>query len=196
MFGVWRSGTAAMQQSLPDGRTLILEELGRPLPGKASPVEFVAVMPDGEKIAWAVSRATLEHFLLGYGEKSGLHRLDLTEYFGPHSYKPTIAFHRDSIYILAGNRGPALIRYHIPTRTAKVLRKYDIPYYYLGFARDTGGRLYWSTYPETEVIGVDPETDRIVRVRLDARENPPARRRRIFPIIAECRNPEHGVYLS
>ncbi len=150
-----------LQQSLPDGRTLILEELGRPLPGKASPVEFVAVMPDGEKIAWAVSRATLEHFLLGYGEKSGLHRLDLTEYFGPHSYKPTIAFHRDSIYILAGNRGPALIRYHIPTRTAKVLRKYDIPYYYLGFARDTGGRLYWSTYPETEVIGVDPETDRV-----------------------------------
>jgi len=43
---------------------------------------------------------------------------------------------------------------------------------------------------------VDPETDRIVRVRLDARENPPARRRRIFPIIAECRNPEHGAYLS
>ncbi len=152
---------ALLQKTLPDGRTLTLESLGRPLPGKSSKVEFVSVMPDGEKIAWAVSRATLEHFLLGYGEKSGLHRLDLTQYFGPHSYKPTFAFHRDSIYILAGNRGPALIRYHIPTRTAKVLRKYDIPYYYLGLARDTGGRIYWSTYPQTEVIGVDPETDQV-----------------------------------
>lgn len=146
---------------LEDGRKLVLENLGRPLPAKKSPVEFVTTSADGEKIAWAVSRATIEHFLIGYGEKSGLHMLDLSEYFGPHSYKPTINPAGDSIYILAGNRGPALIKYHIPTKKATVLKKYDIRHYYLGTAVDSKGRIYWATYPETEVIGVDPATDQV-----------------------------------
>ncbi len=146
---------------LPDGRTLELELLGRPLPAKKSPVEFVTTSADGEKIAWAVSRATIEHVLLGCGEKSGLHKLDLSEYFGPHSYKPTLNPGGDSVYILAGNRGPALIKYHIPSKKATVLRKYETRYYYLGTAVDSKGRIYWATYPETEVIGVDPADDRV-----------------------------------
>ncbi len=146
---------------LPDGRTASVEKLGRPLPGKATDVEFVSVMPDGERIAWAVTRSVLEHFLIGYGEKSGLHRLDLTRYFVQHSIKPTITFHKDRIYVLAGNMGPALIRYDIAARTSKVLRKFSARYYWLGYARDDRGRIYWGTYPKTEVIGVDPETDKV-----------------------------------
>ncbi len=143
----------------PDGRTLTVENLGLPLTPKKALVEFVTALPDGDRIAWGCTEATLEHFLVGYGSRSGLHKLDLTKYFGPHSTAVTLAAHGDSIYMLAGNRGPAIVKYHIPTKTAKELIKYDKNYYYMGFTVDSRGRIYWGTYPETEVIGVDPATD-------------------------------------
>lgn len=145
-----------------DGRKIVLECLGRPLPSKQSAVDFVTVGPDGDRIAWGVTRATIEHFLVGYSERSGFHKLDLTKYFGPHSYRPSLAAAGDSIYVLAGNRGAALIKYHIPTKTSKVLHFYKERLYYLGVTRDSRGRIFWATYPKTEVIGVDPATDKII----------------------------------
>ena len=44
---------------------------------------------------------------------------------------------------------------------------------------------------------VKPETDRVEGSVADARENPPPGRRGIFPVIAECRDSEHGrTYLT
>lgn len=150
----------------PDGRTIQLENLGLPLTPKPAPVEFVTTSPDGEKIAWGVFRGALEHYVAGYGEKSGLHLIDLTKYYGLHSYKPTIAPYKGYIYILAGNRGPALLKYEIATRKTTEIHRFKDQYYWLGHAVDSKGRIFWgicnNKKNEALIMGIDPATDKII----------------------------------
>ena len=82
----------------PDGRKIRVENLGLPLTPKTAEIEFVTTA-GGERIAWGVFRGTIEHYIVGYGEKTGLRTIDVTELFGPHSYKPTIAPYGDCVYI-------------------------------------------------------------------------------------------------
>ncbi len=150
----------------PDGRTIQLENLGLPLTPKPAPVEFVTTTPDGEKIAWGVFRGTIEHYVAGYGEKTGLRIIDLTKYYGPHSYKPTITPYGGFIYILAGNRGPTLLKYEIATGKTTELRRFKDQYYWLGHAVDSKGRIFWGISSnkknEALLLGIDPATDKII----------------------------------
>ena len=150
----------------PDGRTIQLENLGLPLTPKPAPVEFVTTTPDGEKIAWGVFRGALEHYVAGYGEKSGLLLIDLTKYYGLHSYKPTITPYNGYIYILAGNRGPALLKYEMATRKTTEIHRFKDQYYWLGHAVDSKGRIFWGVSNnkknEALIMGIDPTTDKII----------------------------------
>lgn len=150
---------------VPDGRVIRLENLGLPLSPKPAPVEFVTVLPDGERIAWGVFRGTIEHYIVGYGEKSGLRIIDVTRFFGPHSYKPTIAPYKNCIYILAGNRGPHLLKHDILSGKTVELRHFKDRCYWLGHAVDKNGRIYWAVQDAPNhidrLIGLDPTTDKI-----------------------------------
>ncbi|MBQ7393578.1 MAG: hypothetical protein IJV89_04420 [Lentisphaeria bacterium] len=150
----------------PDGRTIQMESLGLPLTPKPASVEFVTTTPDGEKIAWGVFRGALEHYVVGYGEKSGRHLIDLTKYYGLHSYKPTIAPYKGFIYILAGNRGPALLKYEIATRKITEIHRFKAQYYWLGHTVDSRGRIFWgisnNKKNEALIMGIDPATDKII----------------------------------
>lgn len=149
----------------PDGRTILLENLGLPLTAKPAGVEFVTTSPDGEKIAWGVFRGTIKHYVAGYGEKTGLRLIDLTKYYAPHSYKPTIAPAGGFIYILAGNRGPTLLKYEIATGKITELHRFRDRLYWLGHTVDSKGRIFWGVNNATKrgdmLIGVDPATDKI-----------------------------------
>ena len=150
---------------VPDGRVIRLENLGLPLSPKPAPVEFVTVSPDGERIAWGVFRGTIEHYIVGYGEKSGLRIVDVTRFFGPHSYKPTIAPYKHFIYILAGNRGPHLLKHDILTGKTVELHHFKDRCYWLGHTVDLDGRIYWAVQDAPNhidrLIGIDPATDKI-----------------------------------
>ena len=149
----------------PDGRTIRVENLGLPLTPKTAEIEFVTTA-GGERIAWGVFRGTIEHYIVGYGEKTGLRTIDVTEFFGPHSYKPTIAPYGDCVYILAGNRGPHLLKHRISTGKTVELHHFTDRYYWLGHAVDSKGRIFWGVQDHPNhrdmVIGVDPRTDKVI----------------------------------
>ena len=157
---------SAQKIKTPDGRTILLENLGLPLTPKPAYVEFVTTSPDGEKIAWGVFRGTIEHYVVGYGEKTGLRIIDVTKYYAPHSYKPTITPYKGFIYILAGNRGPTLLKYEIATGKTTEIRHFKDQYYWLGHAVDSKGRIFWgisnNKKNEALLVGIDPATDKII----------------------------------
>ena len=145
-----------------DGRVIELEKLGMPLGPAAIPVEFVTKTGD-DKIAWGVQRGVLEHAIIGYGEKTGKHWVELTQYYGPHSYKPNIAAVGDYIYIIAGNLDAHILKYHIPTKTTVVVKKLQ-HYYWQGHAVAPDGKIYFGVHPTAEVICLNPKTDEITNL--------------------------------
>ncbi len=150
----------------PDGRRILVENLGLPLTPNVGQVEFVTVASDGERIAWAVCSGTMEHYIVGYGEKSGLRLIDVSRFFGPHKYKPTIAPYGDYVYILAGNRGPHLLKHQLSTGKTTEIHHFQDRYYWLGHTVDSQGRIFWGVHDSSKhreiVIGVDPRTDKII----------------------------------
>ena len=157
---------SSREYKTPDGRRILVENLGLPLTPNSGQVEFVSVAPDGERIAWAVCSGTMEHYIVGYGEKNGLRLIDVSRFFGPHKYKPTIAPYGDYVYILAGNRGPHLLKHQLSTGKTTEIHHFPARYYWLGHAVDSQGRIFWGVYDAPNhreiVIGVDPRTDKII----------------------------------
>ncbi len=147
-----------------DGKTYRIEDLGNPMTGKSSDVEFVSTGPKGEKIAWTVLTTPSRHGVLGINAETGeTHWIDTTADFGPHAHRSELAPHgNDTIYVFSGDRF-RIYKYTISTRTLKRLHVFPPGlgrFWMASRAVGPDGKIYVGTYPRNIAIGVDPATDK------------------------------------
>jgi outer membrane protein assembly factor BamB len=147
-----------------DGKRYTIEDLGRPLTPKTTPVEFALKSTGGNATVWGAIWSSDRHGALGFEPATGkVHFIDTTADFGPHAHRTLVMPHGDdTVYVIAGKQFK-IYKYTISTGECRLIHTFPAAtgsYFMTAGATGPDGRIYLGTYPRSIVIGLDPATDR------------------------------------
>ncbi len=139
-----------------DGRQYLVEELGRPVQAKDTPVSAVCDAPDKGTIVWGVVSSEDAFGVLGRGLENGKsYWVDLRK-FG--NSRAAVSGYGTRIFIVTGSPLKVL-RYDVADGKLTEIRTYPNivnAYWHDGYAVSAdGSQMYVGCYPGTFLIGVD-----------------------------------------